>query len=73
MDAYLDVILIYSKALSEHLSHIQRALKWRLEMESYGKMKNMVFGVEEVEYLSCTLRKNKLYVYPTKVKAVKAR
>ena len=73
MIIYLGDIFVYSTTWSEHIIHITNTLKRLWEEKFYGKLKNCVFEVEEVEYLGFKLCNNKLLVNHSNLQAVQAR
>ena len=49
--AYLDDILIYSKTLEEHVTHVRKVLEKLLEWELYASLEKCEFHVQQVEFL----------------------
>ena len=49
--AYIDNILIFSKAGEDHASHIRVVLKRMREYKLYAKLSKCKFNVEEVSFL----------------------
>ena len=48
---FFDDILVFSKTLDEHVSHLKLVLEVLLENQLFAKMSKCVFGCHEVKYL----------------------
>lgn len=71
ISVYLDGILVYSEAWSDHLKHLRIALSKLREQKLYGKLSKCTFGVKEIEYLGFILKHNGLAMENNKVQAIK--
>ena len=67
---YLDDILIYSRTLADHESHVGKVLLRLREAQLYGKASKCEWFKQEVEFLGHRLGKEGLRVMDEKVKAI---
>ena len=70
---FFDDILVFSKTLDEHVSHLKIVLNELLENQLFANMSKCVFGCQEVEYLGHLISGHGVGVYPkkTEVKALR--
>ena len=68
---YLDDILVFSKDVPEHLTHLQRVFE-RLRREKFqAKRQKCEFGKSRVKYLGHVVENGTVYADPDKVAAVR--
>ncbi|WVZ23582.1 hypothetical protein V8G54_002126 [Vigna mungo] len=67
---FFDDILIYSKDLPHHLSHLHSVLLTMRQNSLYAKKSKCYFGVERVEYLGHFITKEGVSTDPAKILAV---
>jgi hypothetical protein len=67
---YLDDILIFSKTVKEHLSHLRQVLRTSRENQFYANPKKCDFMKEEISFLGHRVSANGLKVDPERVRAV---
>ena len=68
---YLDDILIYSKSLDEHRTHVAQVLKVLQENYLVVKLEKCIFHVPEIEFLGHIVSGTYVKTDPKKIKAVK--
>jgi len=69
--AYLDDIMIYSKILKEHVSHVSKVLE-RLDMRNlHLKPKKCEFHREKVDFLGFVVERHGVRMNPKKLRAIK--
>ena len=68
---YLDDILIFSKSLDDHVSHVKCVLQRLLENRLFVKAEKCEFHVSSVQFLGFIVEKGQLKPDPAKVKAVR--
>ena len=68
---FLDDILVYSKDLQHHLSHLHMVLLTMRRNSLYAKKSKCYFGVERVEYLGHFITKDGVSSDPAKIMAIK--
>jgi len=69
--AYLDDIMIYSKILKEHVSHVFKVLKCLNRRNLHLKLEKCEFHQEEVDFLEFVVRRHEVRMNPEKLQAVK--
>lgn len=67
---YLDDILIFSKTMSDHISHVHQVLQRLLENRLYVKAEKCDFHVSSVSFLGYILESGQLRMDPEKICAV---
>ena len=67
---FFDDILIYSRSMEEHLSHLHQVLLIMRTHSLYAKKSKCYFGVDKVEYLGHFITKEGVSTYPSKIVAV---
>jgi hypothetical protein len=67
---YLDDVCIYCLTLEEHLEHLRLVLQRFKEEGLKLRLKKCFFGLQEMEYLGCTVSDGKISVSTKKVEAV---
>jgi len=68
---FFDDILIYSRTLAEHITHLSRVLSW-LRQDSWKlKLSKCSFAQRSVAYLGHVLSANGVATDPSKVQAIK--
>jgi hypothetical protein len=68
---YLDDILIYSKTLEEHLTHLRKILTLLRKHQFYCKRSKCLFLQSEVPYLGFLITADGLKVDPSKIAAIR--
>jgi len=69
--AYLDDIMIYSKTLEEHISHVSKVLECLNTRNLHLKPKKCEFHREEVDFLGFVVGRHGVRMDPKKLRAVK--
>ena len=69
---YLDDILIYSRALTEHLDHLMQLFEVLRKQKLYGKLEKCSFLMQEVGFFGFIIDKDGVKVNPSKVEAIKS-
>jgi len=69
--AYLNDIMIYSKILKEHVSHIFKILECLNRRNLHLKLKKCEFHQEEVDFLEFVVRRHEVRMNSEKLQAVK--
>jgi hypothetical protein len=67
---YLDDVCIYNRTMEEHLEHLRLVLQRFKEEGLKLRLKKCFFGLQEMEYLGCTVFDGKISVSTRKVEAV---
>ena len=67
---FFDDILVFSKTLDNHVSHLQLVLEVLLKNQLFAKMSKCVFGCNEVEYLGHLISGEGVRTNPKKTKAM---
>ena len=67
---YLDDILVFSRSIEEHWSHLRQALQRLRESKIYGRLHNCDFLKTRVHYLGFEVSAEGVLASPEKVKAV---
>ena len=68
---YLDDILIYSRSLDEHRTHVKKVLKALKENHLIVKLEKCVFHVKEIEFLGHLISGTSIKTDPKKIESVK--
>ena len=68
---FLDDILVYSRSLEEHKTHVRQALEILRKHKLYAKMTKCSFFQQEVEYLGHIVGSDGVKPDPAKIKAIK--
>lgn len=68
--AYLDDILVYSKARSEHVKHVRSVLQKLREAGLYAKIQKCEFLVPETKFLGIIIGQDCIRMDPEKVKII---
>ena len=68
---FFDDILVYSKGMKEHQSHLEIVLKTLAKYKLYAKMSKCVFAASEVEYLGYVISGQGVETDPKKIEAMK--
>ncbi|CAJ2651349.1 unnamed protein product [Trifolium pratense] len=68
---YLDDILVYSKSIEEHFTHLKQIFETLRAQKLYGKKEKCDFLVESVVFLGYVVSKDGVSVDQTKVDAIK--
>jgi len=69
--AYLDNIMIYSKILKEHVSHVSKVLECLNKRNLHLKSKKCEFHQEEVDFLEFVVRRHEVRMDLEKLRAIK--
>ena len=67
---FLDDILVYSRGLEEHVTHVRKTLEVLREHQLYAKVSKCAFFLHRVEYLGHVVSSEGLSPDPAKVQAV---
>ena len=67
---YLDVIVIYSNTLEEHLDHLRKVFRLLRPNELYVKKEKCSFALGEVGFLGHRIKNGKLMMDESKIKAI---
>ena len=68
---YLDDILIFSKSVEEHLTHIRQVLDILRAQKFYGRLQKCHFNQTSIKYLGHIISAEGIRVNPEKIQAVK--
>ena len=68
--AYLDDIIIFSRAVEEHLSHIKQVLEKLQAAKPSMKLSNCHFFTKEIQYLGHFLSTKGIWPLPSKTQAI---
>lgn len=66
-----DDILVYSKTLKDHVTHVKEVLHLMLEHQLYAKKSKCSFGRQRLEYLGNIISKEGVSIHPEKVISMK--
>ncbi len=69
--AYLDDIMIYSKTLKEHVSHVSKVLECLNMRNLHLKSKKCEFHQKKVDFLEFVVERHEVRMDPKKLRAVK--
>jgi len=69
--AYLDDIMIYSKTLEEHVSHVSKVLECLDMRNLHLKPKKCEFHQEEVDFLEFVVGRHGVRMNPKKLRAIR--
>ncbi len=69
--AYLNDIMIYSKTLKEHVSHVSKVLECLNMRNLHLKSKKCEFHQEEVDFLGFVVERHEVRMNPKKLRAIK--
>ncbi len=69
--AYLDDIMIYSKTLKEHVSHVFKVLECLNKRNLHLKSKKCEFHQEEVDFLEFVVERHGVRMNSKKLRAIK--
>lgn len=67
---FFDDILIYSKSLDDHVTHLTQVLQLLRQNQLFAKPSKCVFGQDQVEYLGYIISHSGVATDPAKVQAV---
>jgi hypothetical protein len=67
---FFDDILIYSRSLTDHLTHLHAVLSVLQDHKLYAKSSKCSFGVEEIEYLGHLISNDEVRADPSKLAAM---
>ena len=67
---FIDVKLVCSKSMKEHMYHLRTVLQTLREHQLYAKFSKCDFGTESVAFLGHVVTKDGIQVDPQKIKAV---
>ena len=67
---YLDVIVIYSRTLEEHVNHLSLVLSQLRKYILYVKIEKCEFAQREIRFLGYIVSKNQVRMDPKKVLAI---
>ena len=67
---FFDDILVYSKGLEEHGTHLKAVLEILANNQLYAKMSKCVFATKEVEYLAHVISGEGVKTDPKKIEEI---
>ena len=67
---FIDEILVYSKNVDEHASHLRIILQTLKDKESYAKFSKCEFWLNEVVFLGHVISRASIFVDPRKIEAI---
>ena len=67
---YLDVIVIYSRTLEEHVNHLCLVLSQLRKYTLYVKIQKCEFALQEIKFVEHLISKNQVRMDPKKVLAI---
>ena len=67
---YFDDILVFSKSLEEHATHVRDVLQILRKEQLYANMEKCTFGVEKVVFLRFVVSSKGIHVDETKIDAI---
>jgi hypothetical protein len=70
VNVYIDDILVFSKTLAEHLTHLRTVLERLREHKLYGKLSKCSFLQKEMEFLGHVISGQGIQVDPKKTRAI---
>lgn len=68
---YLDDILIFSRSVEEHLSHLRKVFEKLREHKLYAKLTKCKFSLSKISFLGHVLSKGTVAMDPEKISTVK--
>ena len=69
---FFDDILIYSKSLSEHVTHLRSVLEVLRANKLFAKLSKCTFVQSEIEYLGHVINQDGVATDPAKISAIQA-
>lgn len=69
---YLDDILVYSRSVGKHLTHLREVFEVLRKQKLYGKLEKCYFLVPSITLLGYIISKDGGSVDPSKVEAIKS-
>jgi len=69
---FFDDILIYSKSLSEHVTHLRSVLEVLRANKLFAKLSKCTFAQSEIEYLGHVINQDGVATDPAKISAIQA-
>ena len=69
-DVYIDDIVIYSRTLDEHLTHLQAVLLHLRSEQLFAKLKKCSFGQREIEFCGYLVNRDWIKYYRNRVTAI---
>ena len=67
---YLDDILVFSRTMEEHISHLRTALRKLRDAKLFARLHKCLFSQERVEYLGFDVSRDGIQPSPEKVRTV---
>ncbi|OQD81532.1 hypothetical protein PENSOL_c215G11539, partial [Penicillium solitum] len=68
---YLDDILVYSRTLEEHYTHLEEVLQCLREQKLFAKPKKCVFVTKELEFCGHVIGDGKVHAVTMKLDVIK--
>jgi len=70
VNVYIDDILVFSKTMKEHLTHLRKVLEQLRKNKLYGKLSKCSFFQKEMEFLGHVISAQGIQVDPKKTQAI---
>lgn len=68
---FFDDILVYSRSMDEHLSHLQLVLQKMIDHKLVAKRIKCLFGQKQLEYVGHVISREGVSTDPSKISAMK--
>ena len=68
---YFDDILVYSKSLSDHVTHVRTVLQTLRKEQLYANIEKCLFGVDKLAFLGFVVSSKGVHVDESKINAIK--
>ena len=68
---YLDDILVFSKSIQEHVTHVRTVLQTLRKERLYANMEKCTFGVDKIVFLGFVVSSKGVHVDESKIEAIK--
>ena len=68
---YFDDILVFSKSIKEHVTHVRTVLQTLRKERLYGNMEKCLFGVDKLVFLGFVVSSKGVHVDESKINAIK--
>ena len=68
---YFDDILVFSKSIKEHVTHVRTVLQTLRKERLYANMEKCLFGVEKLIFLGLVVSSKGVHVDDSKINVIK--